>query len=315
MTTLSFDIFVAGGGAAGMAAALAASEKGFSVLLVEREPQLGGILNRCIHQGFGLGYFEEDLTGTEYAERFRRQVVARMQDSGHDGDSQLTITVMTDTSILSVSKDRTALLSSSEGLFIVHFDQCILATGSYERTLESIPVAGTRPAGVYSAGCAQGLINEGGYDIGDQIVILGSGNVGQIMARQLKAAGKTILAMLEINDHPGGIARNIRECIEAYDIPLHLKTTITEIHGADRICGVTVRNLKTGEETYLPCDTLITALGLIPDRALIKDICPTPDSNLPDWLHLCGNCESIHDFVDTVSAQGEQIGQAVCAKI
>lgn len=308
MNILSFDIFVAGGGAAGMAAALAASGQGASVLLAEREPVLGGILNRCIHHGFGLGYFKEDMTGTEYAERFREKIVAS------------DVTVMTDTTILSITKDRQALLSGPTGMTKVCFDHCILATGSYERTLESIPVAGTRPSGIFSAGCAQGLINEGGYDIGDRIVILGSGNVGQIMARQLKTSGKTILAMLEQNDRPGGIARNIRECIEACNIPLSLQTTVTEIHGADRITGVSIRDLKTGQDSFLPCDTLITALGLIPDRILAEGLIPKAHSitqnnsvhtALPEWIHLCGNCDSIHDFVDTVSAQGEQIGKEV----
>lgn len=291
MTELYFDVFTVGGGAAGMAAALAASERGASVLLAEREHKLGGILNRCVHHGFGLGYFKEDLTGLEYADRFRDMI--RRSD----------VRVMTDTEVLNISADKRALLSSPESLMQIHFNKCILASGSYERTLESIPVSGTRPAGIYSAGCLQEMINEKGYDTGDRIIILGSGNVGQIMARQLKASGKTIIAMLEKNDRPGGITRNVRECIEAFNIPLLLNTTIKEIHGSERIKGVTTLNTKTGQESFLACDTLITALGLIPDRSLLKSI---NEPSIPEWIRLCGNCDHIHDFVDTVTTQGKE---------
>ena len=292
-----YDILVIGGGAAGMAAALTAAEAGAKVLLAEHSSLPGGVLNRCIHHGFGLGYFGEDLTGQQYAARFRDRLAHSPVD------------VMTDTSVLRLSPDRTAFLSRSGSLQKISFRQCILAAGSYERTMESIPVSGTRPAGIFTAGCAQGLINEEHLDIGERILILGSGNVGQIMARQLVQAGKTIVAMIEQNDRPGGLPRNHRECLEAFSIPLILRSTITRILGEERICGAVVRNLDTGREQIFPCDTLITALGLIPDRSLADSL--AAGGKYPDWLHLCGNCESIHDIVDSVTLAGERAGKAV----
>ncbi len=292
---LSCDVFVAGGGAAGMAAALSACENGASVILAEHMSLPGGVLNRCIHRGFGLAYFRENLSGTEYAERFRKRLEAS------------AVRVMTGTTVLSVSADRTALLSSAGSLRRVSFQRCILATGSFEKTCASIPLAGTRPAGVYTAGCLQGLMNEGNFDVGKNIVILGSGNVGQIMGRQLIMAGKNVLAMIEQKDSPGGLSVHHRDCIEAYHIPLRLHSTVTELHGTKHLEGVTVKDLRTGEKEHLSCDTLITALGLIPDRTLALPL--TENGVTPSWLRLCGNCEEIHDIVDSVTLQGEQEGR------
>ena len=295
MKELTCDIFIAGAGAAGMAAALSACAAGADVLLAEQDAQPGGILNRCIHHGFGLGYFGEDLTGREYAARFR----ARLAGSA--------VRLRTGTTVLSISEDRTALLSSADGLTLVRFRACILAAGSIERNLSSVPVVGTRPAGVLTAGCLQGMLNCGSHaEIGDRIVILGSGNVGQIMARQLAQSGKTILAMIEQNDHPGGLARNHRECIAAYHIPLRLHSTVTEIHGTERISAVTVKDLRSGETELMECDTMITALGLLPDRSLVSHL--RKDGSFPDWLRLCGNCDLIYDIVDSLTVRAEQTG-------
>lgn len=305
---LRTDILVIGGGAAGMAAALSATEHGASTVLAEQSDRLGGILNRCTHHGFGLGYYNEDLTGQEYASRYLGALHEHAAGNG--------LTVLTGTTVLTVRKGRTALLSSMGHIEEVSFKVLVLASGSYEVSFESALIAGTRPAGIMTAGCAQGLINEDGLDIGDNIVILGSGNVGQIMAGQLTDAGKTIVAMIEKNSEPGGLARNIHEYIEGRNIPLILDSTISRIHGSERITGVTVRNLISGEEIFLDCDTLITALGLVPDRSLIEDLLSedllseglSANDALPDWVILAGNCDHIFDFADAVTSAGEAAG-------
>lgn len=325
---ISTDILVIGGGAAGMAAAHAAARQGARIVLAEQSFRLGGILNRCTHHGFGLGYYDEDITGLEYSGRYRAELIRYTEGTSDHmyakaaaaADPQKkplgSIRVMKNTTVLEVRPDRTALLSSFGRIEEVSFIALVLATGSYEVPLESALIAGTRPAGVMTAGCAQGLINQDGMDIGSEIVILGSGNVGQIMAGQLADAGKTIVAMVEQNDAPGGLARNVREYIEGRNIPLILNSTVSRIHGSERITGVTVRNLISGEETFLSCDTLISALGLIPDRSLVdclKGNCTGGDSGLPDWVFLAGNCDMIYDFVDAVTSAGEQTGAMAAA--
>ncbi len=282
-----FDLLVIGGGAAGMAASLAAARRGQRVLLAEREARLGGILNQCLHSGFGGG-----LTGPAYA----RQLIDRVNASA--------VCVRTGTDVLRIFPDRTALLSSRTGLERVEFQKCILASGCRERSVWSLPVAGSRPAGVFTAGTAQKLMNLGGYDIGDGVVIMGSGDVGQIMARQLAQAGKRVVAIIEQRDQLGGLPRNRRDCVEAYRIPVLLQCTVDEILGAGRIRGVMVRHLPTGRRWELPCGTLLTALGLIPDRALCREL--LEDGALPEWLRLCGNCDYVHDMVDSVVREAAQ---------
>lgn len=298
------DLLVIGGGAAGMGAALSAAGSGKRVLLCEREKELGGVLRQCVHPGFGHGYFHEDLTGPQYAERFIREV----SDSGID--------VRTGTTVLSLEEDRTALLSGRDGMYRIGFSRCILAAGCLERTIGSLPVAGTRPAGVMTAGTAQQLINRGGYGIGKKVLILGSGDIGQIMARQIRQAGGEVVCMLEMTDHIGGLERNRRECLETYHIPVMLRTTVEEILGEGRIRGVIARNLDTGECREIACDTLLTALGLIPDRTLLRKLIPAADPAaenpvLPPWLYLCGNCESVHDIVDSVTKEALALGRKI----
>ncbi len=282
-----FDLLVIGGGAAGMAASLAAEKRGQRVLLAEREARLGGILNQCLHSGFGGG-----LTGPAYA----RQIMDRVAASD--------VYVQTGTDVLRIFPDRTALLSSRTGLERVGFEKCILASGCRERSIYSLPVAGSRPAGVFTAGTAQKLMNLGGYDIGDDVVILGSGDVGQIMARQLAQAGKRVAAIIEQRDRLGGLPRNRRDCVEAYRIPVLLRCTVDEILGTSRVRGVMVRHLSTGRRWELSCGALLTALGLIPDRALCEEL--LKDGALPDWLRLCGNCDYVHDMVDSVVREAVQ---------
>lgn len=289
----SFDYLVIGGGAAGMAAALELCNSGARVLLAERGDALGGILPQCIHNGFGLGYFSQDLTGPEYAARF----IEKIEKSSVD--------VRLATMVLELRLDKTALLSSPQGAYEVSFGRCILATGSRERSIGSLKIGGTRPAGVFTAGAAQKMVNLGGYDIGQHIVILGSGDIGQIMARRLSLLGREIVAMVEQNAQLGGLVRNQRNCIKAYNIPVILNATVERIHGAGRVRGVTIRHLCSGEREFLPCDTLITAIGLIPERELMTGL------GQPDWLETCGNCDYIHEIVDTVTTQAEKLAQAL----
>lgn len=284
-----FDLFVIGGGAAGLSAALAAAKPGRRVLLVEGEPQLGGILNQCFHQGFGEG-----LTGPAYAKRLIDEV------------ERSSVCACTGTFVLRIDPNRTALLSSREGLRRVGFHRCILAAGCRERTIASLPTAGGRPAGIFTAGTAQKLMNTGRYDIGNSIVILGSGDVGQIMARQLTLAGKRVVAVIEQKPRLGGLPRNRRECLEAFQIPFILRSTVDEILGEGRVRGVMVRDLPTGRRRELACDTLLTALGLIPDRALCRSL--AGDGPLPSWLRLCGNCDYVHDMVDSVIKEAASLG-------
>lgn len=292
-----YDLLVIGGGAAGMAAAITASENGFEkILIAEREEYLGGILPQCIHNGFGLGYFKEDLTGPQYAERF----IKKIQDS--------SVEIWTLAAVLSVTSDKTAIISSTEkGLCRISFNELVLATGCRETPIGALPVYGTRPAGIFTAGQAQRMVNLQHLIPGQNIVILGSGDIGLIMARRFTLIGCKVHAVIEKRDTCGGMLRNYRDCIQAFNIPLLTNSTVTEVHGEGRICGVTVVNIETGENNYIPCDTLITAVGLIPERELLRPF----GSELPAWIHLCGNCDYVHEIVDTVTTQAEKLGAKI----
>ena len=288
-----YDILIVGGGAAGMAAALRADAHGLQVLLTERNDALGGVLSQCIHKGFGLGYFGEDLTGVEFAQRFVERIRASR------------VKVCLGTTVVRLEPNRTALLSSEDGLFTVGFERCILATGCRERPIGALQVSGTRPSGIFTAGAAQKLVNLGGHDIGERVVILGSGDIGQIMARRLTLLGKQVVAMVEKEPRLGGLERNRRECIEAYHIPVMLHATVDEVLGSGRVSGVTVRHLDSGLSETLDCDTLITAVGLIPERELARGL------GEPDWLYFCGNCDHVHPIVDSVVLQAEKLVESL----
>ena len=283
------DILIVGGGAAGISAAIASYKKGKKVLLADENKTLGGILNQCIHNGFGLSYFKEDLTGIQYADRLKTML--------KNTDAE----ILTETTAIKIKKDKTAILSNKNGITNVCFDHLLLTTGCIENTIGSLPISGTRPKGIFTAGEAQKMINTDHKDVGDDIVILGSGDIGQIMARQFKQLGKNVITMVEINDHLGGLKLNHKRCIEAYCIPYVLNSTIDEVTGSKTIEGVWIKNIKTNERHFIPCRTLITAIGLKPDISLIEDF-----EDVPEWITLCGNSDYVHEIVDAVSMHAEE---------
>ena len=289
------DILVIGGGAAGMSAAAGAAAEGASVLLVDERPQLGGILPQCIHNGFGRGFYGQDLTGPDYCEK----EVQRFSASG----ASYILRARAE----ELRPDRTALISAPEGLYECSFDQCVLSTGCREKTIYSLEISGTRPEGVFTAGEAQEMLNLGHYDIGRRIVILGSGDIGQIIARRLVITGRTVAAMAEIKDQLGGMKRNHKECIEDYHIPVIFRSTVTKVHGYPRLTGVTLLHLDTGMEEVISCDTLITAMGLVPDTSIADSL--KEDGEFPGWLHLCGNADHVHDIVDSITMEGLRLGR------
>jgi len=292
-----YDVAVIGGGAAGMAAALGAVSAGAKgVLLFERDDRLGGILNQCAHRGFGLMNFGEDLTGMVYAERFRNQIRAA------------NVEVMTGTAVLRIEQDNKLLFSGRKfGLGHIIAKAVVLATGCREIPIGALPVTGSRPSGIFSAGMAQRLLNLGGYHIGSKAVILGSGDVGMIVARELAKRGIEVRAVVEQKSSCGGLARNRIACLDAYCIPLILRTTIKSVYGEGRVSGVRTRNLDTGKEEFFPCDTLIVSAGLVPERELLEDTIQKT-GKVADSLFLCGNACFVHDVVDEVSAESIRTG-------
>lgn len=283
------DLLVIGAGAAGLSAALGAWEAGCrSILIVDRRSHPGGILEQCIHKGFGA-----ELTGPAYAAR----LLAQLEQTG--------ALLRMETEVLSVSPEREALLSSKNGLESVRFSHLILASGCRERPLGALNITGTRPDGVYTAGQAQEMMNLHDMDPGERILILGSGDLGMIVARRCVLRGKQVIAILEQAEKYTGLAKNYHGCVEAHSIPLWTRTTVTEIHGEARLTGVTVRELDSGLERFVPCDTLLLATGLIPEQTLVSGI------GAPDWLHLVGNCSRVHDLVDSAAHEARTIGYEI----
>ncbi len=292
------ELLVVGAGAAGISAAVSAWEAGCpDILLLDRAPLPGGILPQCLHRGFGLAQYGLELTGPEYTARLAEKLASS------------AVVFLPETEVLSVSEDRVALLSRRGALERLRFERLILASGSRERTIGSLPVAGTRPAGIFTAGQAQEMINLRRQDLGDRVLILGSGDLGMIMARRFTLEGRHVIAVLEQKARHGGMARNYRRCIEAFSIPLRCRMTLREIHGEGRICGVTAEHLDSGAREFIPCDTLVTALGLIPERELVRGL------EDRDWLSLVGNCHTVHDIVDSAAAEAERVGRSVGAAL
>ena len=308
-------IIVVGGGPAGMAAAIAAYDRGVTdVVILDREPHLGGILMQCIHNGFGLHKLGQELTGPEYAAVYEKKVMER------------GIKVYHEATVTNVSADKVVTAQSRQGILKFQADAVILAMGCRERSRGALNICGSRPAGVYSAGTAQKLMNCEGYMVGKKVVILGSGDIGLIMARRMSLEGAKVEAVCELMPYSGGLTRNIVQCLEDFGIPLYLSTTVAQIHGDKRLEGVTIAQVDERrqpiEETkrYIPCDTLLLSVGLIPENeltracgipmdpitngALVDDICQT---QIPG-IFACGNVLQVHDLVDYVSEEAERAG-------
>lgn len=312
------DLVIIGGGPAGMSAAIAAYENGVTdILILERDENLGGILQQCIHNGFGLHKFGEELTGPEYAWRYEEKVRA------------LGIECKLNTMVLDVSDDKVITATNTEdGVFQVQAKAVILAMGCRERAKGALNIAGSRPAGIYSAGTAQKFVNMKGYLPGKNVVILGSGDIGLIMARRMTLEGAKVHAVCELMPYSGGLARNIEQCLNDFNIPLKLSHTIVKIHGKERVEGVTIakvderrKPIKETEE-YIPCDTILFSVGLIPENELSKaakvDLSNITSGAVVDQdrqtsvegVFSCGNVLHVHDLVDYVSEEAEIAGKA-----
>ena len=320
MSELQFqdvDLIVIGAGPAGLAAAVSAKKKGLqNLVVVERNGWLGGILPQCIHDGFGLEIFKEQLTGPEYAQRYIDEL------------KRLKIPFMLDSMVLEVTPEKKVFVANRKGMFCFKAKAIILAMGCRERTRGQICIPGTRPAGVYTAGVAQNLINLKNVMVGKDVVILGSGDVGLIMARRLTLEGANVRAVVEILPHTNGLPRNIQQCLIDYDIPLLLSHTVTEIHGQNRVEAVTIapvdKNLQPirGKEQKITCDTLLLSIGLIPENDLSKNFGvklsqitggPIVDENLETsapGVFACGNTLHVHDVVDFVTLEAEKAGKS-----
>lgn len=313
-----YDVVVIGGGPAGLAAAIEAKKNGMeSVLVIDRDRELGGILQQCIHNGFGLHIFKEELTGPEYAERFINELKA------------LGIMYMLDTMVLDISENKTVtMVNSKEGITAVKAKAAVLAMGCRERTRGALNIPGTRPSGIFTAGAAQRFVNMEGYMVGKRIVILGSGDIGLIMARRLTLEGAEVHAVIELMPFSGGLVRNIVQCLDDYEIPLYLSHTVTEIKGKNRIESITVAQVDEnrrpipGTEMEFECDTLLLSVGLIPENELSKSagIKLDPVTGGPivnesmetsiKGIFACGNVVHVHDLVDFVTEESRRAGRS-----
>lgn len=308
------DVLVIGAGAAGMAAALSAAKNGVKVVLVDRDERTGGILNQCIHNGFGLHYFKEELTGPEYAERFSKLL------------ENYQIDVLTDCHVHTIKPDKKAVLVSPKGIFEIETRSVIYTAGARERPFGALMIPGDRPSGIFTAGVAQKYMNIENRMIGKRALILGSGDIGMIMARRLTLEGVEVVAVIERLPYSGGLLRNVIQCLEDYNIPLYLSSTVVEVRGKERLEEVVVaqvdQNYKPipGTEKIFKVDTLVLSVGLIPQVELLSDLiqldpaskgvsCSNIGQSSSEWIFSAGNCTVVYDLVDYVTLEGEKAGK------
>lgn len=319
----NYDIVIIGGGPAGLAAAVSARKNGTeSILILERDKELGGILNQCIHNGFGLHTFKEELTGPEYADRFIRQV------------RELKIEYKLNTMVMDISSGKIiTAMNREEGMFLIEAKAVILAMGCRERPRGALNIPGYRPAGIYSAGTAQRLVNIEGYLPGREVVILGSGDIGLIMARRMTLGGAKVKVVAELMPYSGGLKRNIVQCLDDFGIPLKLSHTVVNIKGKERVEGITLAEVGTdgrpipGTEEEYTCDTLLLSVGLIPENELSRGMGvelnpvtsgPKVNESLEtniEGVFACGNVLHVHDLVDFVSEEAATAGKNAAAYI
>lgn len=315
---IKHKIVIIGGGPAGLAAAIAAYDAGVKdILVIERENRLGGILLQCIHNGFGLHRFKESLTGPEYADKYVREALKR------------NIPFLVGATVNDLSRDKIITVTSPEtGILKIKAEAVILAMGCRERSRGALNIPGSRPSGIFSAGTAQKFINVKGYAVGKRVVILGSGDIGLIMARRLTLEGAKVLAVCEIMPFSSGLKRNIEQCLNDFGIPLYLSHTITRIEGEDRVTGVVVSKVDekkrpvSGTEMHFDCDTVLFSVGLIPENELSKKAGVTLSAKTKgavvdqdrqtsaDGIFACGNVLHVHDLADFVSEEAELTGKA-----
>lgn len=317
MLNYEYDIVIVGGGPAGLAAAVSAKRNGIaSILVLERDKELGGILNQCIHNGFGLHTFKEELTGPEYADRFIQQL------------QEEKIEYKLNTMVMDISEDKVVTaMNREEGLFEIQAKAVILAMGCRERARGALNIPGYRPAGIYSAGTAQRLVNMEGYLPGREVVILGSGDIGLIMARRMTLEGAKVKVVAELLPYSGGLKRNIVQCLDDFGIPLKLSHTVVDIDGKERVEGITIAQVDEnkrpipGTEEHYTCDTLLLSCGLIPEneisRSMGVEISPITSGPLVnecletniEGVFACGNVLHVHDLVDFVSEEAGAAGK------